>query len=177
MAGCWLAPGSWDAYEWNDFNESRLLHLAICRKALNSLTWDIWLSLINNHVLMFRLPALSLLQNFYVTWLLPLPPWSSSPWVTWNAVSCLEVLNLPLNKAQISTLKLWIFFKSTGGYQVTGHQWNEMIECQRACYHRSSKDLEPLILQVADSLPCFSNFVSRHSFRLKQRHRQTLKSL
>ena len=27
-------------------------------KALNSFTWDIWLSLVNNNLLMFRLPAL-----------------------------------------------------------------------------------------------------------------------
>ena len=36
----------------------RLLHLPIYRKVLNSLTWDIWLPLINNNLLMFRLPVL-----------------------------------------------------------------------------------------------------------------------
>ena len=42
----------------NDFSEPRLLHLPQNRKALNSLTWDIQLSLINNNLLMFRLPVL-----------------------------------------------------------------------------------------------------------------------
>ena len=36
-----LAPDSWDAYERNDFSKTRLLHLSIHRKALNSLTWNI----------------------------------------------------------------------------------------------------------------------------------------
>ena len=54
-----LAPDSWGAYQRNDFSEPRLLHLPIHRKALNSLTWDIWFPLINNNLLMFRLPALS----------------------------------------------------------------------------------------------------------------------
>ena len=38
----------------NDFSEPRLLHLPQNRKALNSLTWEIWLSLIYNNLLMFR---------------------------------------------------------------------------------------------------------------------------
>ena len=37
-----LAPDSWNAHETKDFSESGLLHLPIHRKALNSLTWDIW---------------------------------------------------------------------------------------------------------------------------------------
>ena len=44
-----LAPDSWGADQWNDFNEPRLLHLPIHRKALNSLTWDVcflWLAVI-----------------------------------------------------------------------------------------------------------------------------------
>ena len=53
-----LAPDSWDTYKRNDFSEPRLLHLAIYRKALNSLTWDIWFSLTNNNLLLLRLPAL-----------------------------------------------------------------------------------------------------------------------
>ena len=52
-----LAPESWDSYERNDFIEPRLLCLPIHRKALNSLTWDVWFSLINNNSWMFRLPA------------------------------------------------------------------------------------------------------------------------
>ena len=39
-----LAQDSWDMYERNDFSEPRLLHLPIYRKALNSLTCDVWFS-------------------------------------------------------------------------------------------------------------------------------------
>ena len=39
------APDSSGAYQRNDFSEPRLFHLPIYRKALNSLTWDIWFSL------------------------------------------------------------------------------------------------------------------------------------
>ena len=45
-----LAPDSWKALERNDFREPRFSHLPVHRKALNSLTWDIWFSLINNHL-------------------------------------------------------------------------------------------------------------------------------
>ena len=76
---------SWDAYERDDFSEPRRLHLPIHRKVLNSLTWDIWFSLINNNLLAFRL-TYPLLQNFYITWLLSSPPWSSFHKVTWPAV-------------------------------------------------------------------------------------------
>ena len=40
-----------------EFNEPRLLHLLIGRKLLNSLTWDVWFSLINSNLLMFWLPG------------------------------------------------------------------------------------------------------------------------
>ena len=53
-----LVPDRWGTYQRNDFNGPRLPHPPIQRKALNSLTWDIWLSLINHTVLMFRLSAL-----------------------------------------------------------------------------------------------------------------------
>ena len=52
-----LAPESGGAYQKNDFIWPRLLHLPIYSKALNSLTWDIWFSLINSYLLMFRPPA------------------------------------------------------------------------------------------------------------------------
>ena len=48
-----LAPDSWGAYQRNDFSEPRLLHLPIHRKALNSLTWNIWFSLIKSDLLRF----------------------------------------------------------------------------------------------------------------------------
>ena len=143
-----LGSYSWGAYQRSDFNEPRLLRLPKHRKVLDSLTWDIWFSLINNHLLMFRAslvaqlvknpptmqetPVLDswvgkirwrserlstpvfwpgefyspwgqktslsyfldvqttcpLLQNFYITWLLPhSPPGSRSLRVTWNTVS------------------------------------------------------------------------------------------
>ena len=65
-----LAPVSWGAYQRDDFSEPRPLHLPIHRKALNSLTWDIWFSLINNNLLMFRLPGLCC-KNFCISWLPP----------------------------------------------------------------------------------------------------------
>ena len=49
-----LAPDSWGIYQRNDFNEPRLLHLPIHRKALNSLTWDVCFPLINSNLLMFH---------------------------------------------------------------------------------------------------------------------------
>ena len=42
----------------HNFSEPRLLHLPIHRKVLNSLTWDIWFSLIHKTFLIFRLLAL-----------------------------------------------------------------------------------------------------------------------
>ena len=59
----------------NGLSESRFLHFPIHRKALNSLTWDIWLSLINSNLLMFLLPGLCC-KNSYISWLTPSP---SSP--------------------------------------------------------------------------------------------------
>ena len=53
-----LAPESWCAYERKDFSEPKLLHLPIHRKVLNSLTWDIWFSLVNSNFLMHWLPGL-----------------------------------------------------------------------------------------------------------------------
>ena len=77
-----LAPGSWDAYQRNDFSEPRLLHLPIYRRVLNFLTWDILFSSINSQFLMFWLPALCYKISIYL--LLPPthpptpPPGSSS---------------------------------------------------------------------------------------------------
>ena len=52
-----LAQDSWDVCERNDYRKPRLLHLPIHRKALNSLNWDIWFSLINSNLSVFKLPA------------------------------------------------------------------------------------------------------------------------
>ena len=53
-----LAPENWGAYQRNDFSDPRVLHFPTHKKkkALNSLTWDFWFSLIENHLLMFQLP-------------------------------------------------------------------------------------------------------------------------
>ena len=52
---------------------------------LNSLIWDIWFSLTNNHLLMFRLPALCCRTSVYPG--SHPPPRSSSLRVTWDAIS------------------------------------------------------------------------------------------
>ena len=54
--------------EW--FQWAQTLYLLIHRKALNSLTWDIWFSLINSTLLMFQLPGLYW-KNSYISWLPP----------------------------------------------------------------------------------------------------------
>jgi len=107
-----LAPDSWDAYERNDFSEPRLLHLPIHRKALNSLTWVIWFWLIKIFDVQIPCP---LLQNFYITWLLHLAPWSP---VSGLLKCCLPGLS-PKNSCQTNynflgcdwTFRLRLFFK------------------------------------------------------------------
>ena len=99
-----LAPDSWGECQRNDFSEPRLLNLPIHWKALNSLTWDIWFSFINNNLLTFWLPTL-LLQSSYISWILPLPPLR----VFWNAVSWAAVLILPQIKLN-SQLSRCAFF-------------------------------------------------------------------
>ena len=76
-----LAPDSWAA---------RLLNLPICRKVLNSLTWDIWFSLIINNFLMFWLPGLCC-KNSYI--------FPGSPFCLFGAVSqsCLRCCVLGWN--------------------------------------------------------------------------------
>ena len=80
-----LAPYNRGAYQRNDFSEPRLSHLPTGRKDLNSLTWDIWFSLISNHLLTCKL--LPFVAKVYITWLLPSPPQSSSLRVTRDAAS------------------------------------------------------------------------------------------
>ena len=81
-----LAVDSWGAHQRKDFSEPRLLHLPIHREALNSLTGDVWFSLTNSDLLMF-LSTSPLLQNSYVSWIVPSPPRSGSLGVTWGAAS------------------------------------------------------------------------------------------
>ena len=42
-------PGTWNAYERNDFSEPRLLHLPIHRNAPSSLTWDILFTVVSDY--------------------------------------------------------------------------------------------------------------------------------
>ena len=69
------APDSWGAYRRNDFSELWLLHLPTHSKMLNSLTWDIWFSLINSNLLIFPLPG-HCCKNSCISWLLPYLFWT-----------------------------------------------------------------------------------------------------
>ena len=71
-----LALESWGAYQRKDFSEPRLLHLPIHRKVLNSLTWDVWFSLINSNLLMFWLLGFCCKKLLYIP-APPFPLWSS----------------------------------------------------------------------------------------------------
>ena len=88
------APDSWGAYQRNDFSEPRLLHLPIHRKALNSLTWDIWFSLINHNLLIARLLIfnLSIFNLPFVAMLLLIynlaPPLTSSEQFSQGYLRC-----------------------------------------------------------------------------------------
>ena len=67
-----LAPEGWGAHQRHGFTEPRLSHLPVYRKALNSLIWDVWLSLINSNPLQFQPPGFHR-KNSYVGWLSSLP--------------------------------------------------------------------------------------------------------
>ena len=111
-----LAPGSWGAYQRNDFSEPKLLHPPKHRKVLNSLTWDIWFSFINNNLLIFS-TTYSLLQNSYITWFPPSPPRSSFLRVTWDAASWAwnpkNSRQIKHNSQRLGCAVLFVFFQST----------------------------------------------------------------
>ena len=107
-----LAPDCWGAHQRNDFSEPRLLHLPIHRKTLNSLTWDVWFSLMNSNLLMFWLPVLCCKKP-----LSSLAP----PWPLWSGPSehlrgCLPRLS-PQKVHQIKQNSQlsgrWCFFQLT----------------------------------------------------------------
>ena len=89
-----LASDNWGAYQRNDFSEPRLLHLPIQGKVLNSLTWDIWFSLMKSNLLTSRLPRLCCKTSGAIRPGFPPPPQSSSFSVTWDVPS-FEVLKIP----------------------------------------------------------------------------------
>ena len=63
------------AHQRNNFNKPRLLHLPIHWKVLNSLTWDVWFSLISSNWCSDYLGCFYVLfcfcKNSYISWLLP----------------------------------------------------------------------------------------------------------
>ena len=74
-----LTLESWDAYQRNNFNEPRLLHLPIYRKALKSLTWHAWFFVISTNLLSFDYIVAFLFffsKNSYIP-APPLPLWNS----------------------------------------------------------------------------------------------------
>ena len=91
--GYWPA-NSWGAYQRNDFSESPFLHPSVHRKTLHSLTWEIWVFLINN-LLMFRLPALCCKTSILS---------GTSPFLPRAVLSgSLEMLSLRLEVLKIAT--------------------------------------------------------------------------
>ena len=111
-----LAQDMWGAYERKDFSEPRFLYLPTHRKALNSLTWDIWFSLIVTFWCSHYLP---LFQNFYIvyiTWILPSPPLSHSlkaardnAWASFNSIqslSCVRIFATPWTAAHQAFLSI-----------------------------------------------------------------------
>ena len=101
-----LAPHIWVAYQRNDFSEPWLLHFLLFRKVLNSLTWDVWFSLIKR-ILTFRPPALCCKTLIYTTSLLA--SWKQFSGLLEMLPPGLEVLNISCQKAH-TTFRLWIYF-------------------------------------------------------------------
>ena len=115
-----LAPDSWGVCERNDSSEPRLFHRPINRKVLNFLAWLIWFYFINNNLLMFRLPALCCKRLYNL-----IPPLTSLEQFSQGHLRCcllgLKSQKLPPNKTQLSTFRLWLFFKSTGSPEDQEH--------------------------------------------------------
>ena len=113
-----LALDSQGAHQRNDFSEPRPLHLPIHRKALNSLTWDIWFSLINSNLLMFWLPGLHCKTPIY-----PRSSLTSSEQslrATWEAASGAWSPQKVCQMKQFSTFRMCIFFsRHLGAYYPT----------------------------------------------------------
>ena len=89
-----LVSDSWDTYERNGFsNEPRLLNLPIHRKALNSLTWDIWFPLIHKNSFNIQTTCLCVEKLLYN----PPPPSASSNHFFQGYLRCLPayVLKVP----------------------------------------------------------------------------------
>ena len=93
-----LAPESWGTDQRNDFSASRLLHLPIQRKVLNSLTCHIWFLSLTVIFWCSQMITCPLLQNSYISLFLLLPPWGSFSEPSKKNVSWAAVLILPQMK-------------------------------------------------------------------------------
>ena len=123
----------------DDFRESRVFHLPIYRKALNSLTWVIWFSLIDNHLLMFRgLPGGSAIKESACNaeYLVPSPGWE-----------------VPLEKG-MATQSVFCPGELHGLYRV-GHDWASFTFDVQTTYLLLQKFLYNLVLPLT-SLEQFS---------------------
>ena len=85
----WRKAGHWPqiaevSHQRNDFKEPRLLYPPIHRNVLNSVTGDIWFSLISSHLLMFHPPGLCCKAPTYPG---PLPGLLGAVRVIWDAGS------------------------------------------------------------------------------------------
>ena len=103
-----LAPESWDADQRNDISEPGLLHLPMHRKVLNSLTWDLWISLSDSNFLMFCLSDLYC-KNFCISWFPPCLFRAVSQSCLRCCVPGLSPQFCLLNRTQFPTLRLCIF--------------------------------------------------------------------
>ena len=102
-----LFPDGWGTYQKNDFSECGLLHLPIYRKALNSLAWDIWFSLISSNILMFWLLGPCCKTSYILA--PPLPLWSSLSELSEMLCPGLKSQFCLPNKTQFSTFRLCFF--------------------------------------------------------------------
>ena len=103
-----LALISWGSYQRNDFHEPRLLHLPINRKGLNSLSWDIWFSLINSKFWCYKLLSFRAKLLFILSPPFPILSRPSEP--SERLPAGLESSVSPPNKTEFSTFRLCIFF-------------------------------------------------------------------
>ena len=109
-----LALDSWGADPRTNISQPGLLKLPMLRKALNSLTWDVWFSLITSKLFRSQLPGLYC-TNIHMSWLQPASS-EESLRATWEAVSWAEVLSFVSKikcNSQLLGGVLFFFFKST----------------------------------------------------------------
>ena len=99
------------AYQWNDFNEPRLLWLPSHGKGLNSLTWDIWFSFINSNLLIVWLLGLCCKNSYFPLYSRSSLTCCEQSKSIWNAASQrLESSKSLPNQTQFSTFRPSIFF-------------------------------------------------------------------